>query len=100
MTTGSSESGSYWQEEQLKSDDIPLLTVAGCNLPELTACLKSLLDAALDITVDLMPEGRLQKQLPAWARAQLGCLSCSTFPLWFLEITQLSDMGKYHLGCC
>ena len=54
----------YWQEEQLECDDISLLTIAGCNLPELAACLKSLLDAALDITVDLMPEGRLQKQLP------------------------------------
>ena len=55
----------YWQEEQLESHDISLLAIAGCNLPELTSCLKSFLNAALDITVDLMPEGRLQKQLPA-----------------------------------
>lgn len=63
----------YWQEEQLEGEDISLLAVAGSNLPELAPCLEGLLDTALDITVDLMPEGRLQKQLPAWARAQCAC---------------------------
>lgn len=55
----------YWQEEQLEGEDVPLLAVARSNLPELTACLKGLLDALLHIAVDLMPEGSLQEQLPA-----------------------------------
>ena len=57
------------QEEQLEGEDVPLLAITGCHFPELAACLKRLLDAAMDITVDLMPERGLQKQLPARQRA-------------------------------
>lgn len=65
----------YRQEEQLEGDDVPLLGEAGSNLPELAASLKGLLDAFLYIAVDLVPEGRLQKQLPATVHAFLSVLS-------------------------
>ncbi len=55
----------YRQKEQLEGDDVPLVSEAGSNLPELAAGLKGLLDALLHIAVDLVPEGRLQEQLPA-----------------------------------
>ena len=53
--------GPHRQEEQLEGDDITLLGEASSNLSELAPSLKGLLDALLDIAVDLMPEGRLQK---------------------------------------
>lgn len=62
----------YRQEEQLEGDDVPLLSEAGRNLPELAASFKGLLDTLLHVAVDLVPEGRLQKQLPATVHAFLS----------------------------
>lgn len=67
----------YREEEKLEGEDVPILAVAGCNLPELTPCLKCLLDALLDIAVNLVSEGRLQVELPAVAKQvnqQLGAV--------------------------
>ena len=55
----------YRQKEKLEGENVPILTVAGCNFPEFTPCLKSLLDALLNIAVNLMSERRLQVELPA-----------------------------------
>lgn len=63
----------YRQEEQLEGDDVTLLREASSNFSELAPSLKGLLDALLDIAVDLMPEGRLQKQLPAACTVQSQC---------------------------
>jgi len=63
----------YRQEQQLEGDNISLLGEASSNLSELAPSLKGLLDALLDIAVDLMPEGRLQKQLPATCKLQSQC---------------------------
>lgn len=65
--------GPYRQEEQLESDNITLLGEASSNLSELAPSLKGLLDALLNVAVNLMPEGRLQKQLPASCRVQSQC---------------------------
>ncbi len=65
--------GPYRQEEQLESDNITLLGEASSNLSELAPSLKGLLDTLLNIAVDLVPEGRLQKQLPATCKAQSQC---------------------------
>lgn len=51
----------YRQEEQLKGHDVTLLGEASSNLSELAPCLKGLLNALLDVTVDLVPEGCLQE---------------------------------------
>ena len=65
--------GPYRQEEQLESDNIALMGEASSNLSELAPSLKGLLDTLLNIAVDLVPEGRLQKQLPATCKAQCQC---------------------------